>query len=301
MKRYIAIGRQVYNTSRWKECKRMLVFVARAFSHNGKMKELYQYFQQTALKKELSARVPFFYEQVTRHFFYKNSSFDERFRMINSHFDYLENKMGNQEIRKIYLEDGLKLWEGTYGKQNLSFNLEFNGGQRKEGLLSLVLKLENIELYQIIFWLAPDLENNKPALWIGAIQGSNTENALDIIRQLTKHFHGYRTKNLILYAVQVIANVLGISSIYAVSDDGYYANNHVRLDRKLKISLDEFWKEVEGVPSADKRFYKLPLTETRKSMEEIKSSKRSLYRKRFETLDAIRDTLELNLSQCLNP
>lgn len=93
--------------------------------------------------------------------------------------------------------------------------------------------------------------------------------------------------------------MLGVSSIYAVSDTGYYANNHVRLDRKLKISLNDFWEEVDGVPTADKRFYKLPLTESRKSMEEIKSSKRSLYRKRFEALDSIKDTIEINLNQCL--
>ena len=116
---------------------------------------------------------------------------------------------------------------------------------------------------------------------------------------MTKHFHGYRTKNLILFGIQSIANVLGVSSIYAVSDTGYYANNHVRLDRKLKISLNDFWEEVDGVPTADKRFYKLPLTESRKSMEEIKSSKRSLYRKRIEALDSIKDTIEINLNQCL--
>ena len=154
-------------------------------------------------------------------------------------------------------------------------------------------------MYQIVFWFAPDPVDERPALWIGAIQGSNTENALDIIRQMTKHFHGYRTKNLILFGIQSIANVLGVSSIYAVSDTGYYANNHVRLDRKLKISLNDFWEEVDGVPTADKRFYKLPLTESRKSMEEIKSSKRSLYRKRFEALDSIKDTIEINLNQCL--
>lgn len=279
----------------------MVVFLFRTLSHNKKMEELFEFFQRTPLKKELSSRLPFFYEQATRQFFYKKSSFDERFRIIENHFDYLESKMDNKEIRKSYLEGGLKIWEGMFEGRSLSFLVTFESGQKKEGLMSIVLRLDNFNLYQIVFWLGPDPDDKNPALWIGAIQGSNTENAQDIIRQLTKHFHGYRTKNLILYAVQVIANVLGVSSIYAVSDVGYYANNHVRLDRKLKISLNEFWEEVEGVPASDKRFYKLPLTESRKSMEEIKSSKRSLYRKRFEVLDSIRDTIEANLSQCLNP
>ena len=278
----------------------MLVFLFRTLVHNKKMEELFEFFQSTQLKRELSSRVPFFYEQVTRFFFYKKSSFNDRLQIVENHFNYLEHKLRTEAVREFYLDGGLKLWEEKYEDKNLSFLVTFSPGQRKEGLLSLILRLDHIDLYQIIFWFAPDTVDENPALWIGAIQGSNMENALDIIRQLTKHFHGYRTKNLILYAIQVIANVLGISSIYAVSDDGYYANNHIRLDRKLKISLNDFWDEVEGVPAADKRFYKLPLTESRKSMEEIKSSKRSLYRKRFEALDAIRDTIEINLENCLN-
>ena len=277
----------------------MLVFLFRTLSHNKKMEELFEFFQRTPLKRELSSRLPFFYEQATRQFFYKKSSFDERFQIIENHFDYLESKIGNKDIRKCYLEGGLKIWEGGFEDTNLSLYLTFEPGQKKEGLLSLILRLPYLNLYQIVFWIAPDPVDKSPAMWIGALQGPSSENAQDIIRQLTKHFHGYRTKNLILFTIQVVANVLGVSSIYAVSDVGYYANNHVRIDRKLKISLNDFWEEVEGVPAKDKRFYKLPLTESRKSMEEIKSSKRSLYRKRFEALDSIKDTIETNLNQCL--
>ena len=299
VKRYIPISKQIYDTSRFKEYKRMVVFLFRVWTHDKKMEDLYDFFQATPLKRELSSRLPFFYEQATRQFFYKESSFDDRFKIIENHFNYLESLMDASILRKCYLEGGLKIWEGIFEEKKLSFILTFEAGQKKEGLLSLILWLDNINLYQIIFWIAPDPADRNPALWIGAIQGSNTENALDIIRQLTKHFHGYRTKNLIFYAVQTIANVLGITSIYAVSDEVYYTNNHVRLDRKLKISLDEFWREVDGTPSEDKRFYKLPLSETRKSMEEIKSSKRSLYRKRFETLDGIKEIIEINLRNCL--
>lgn len=277
----------------------MVVFLFRTLSHKKKMEELFEFFQRTTLKKELSSRLPLFYEQATRQFFYKKSSFIERFQIIENHFDYLEGKVDNKLIRKFYLEGGLGIWKGSFEDTSLFLYLTFEPGQKKEGLLSLMLKLPTLNLYQIVFWFAPDPVDKSPAMWIGAIQGPSSDNAQEIIRQLTKNFHGYRTKNLILYASQVLANVLGVSSIYAVSDDGYYANNHFRLDRKLKISLNDFWEEVGGAPSDDKRFYKLPLTETRKSMEEIKSSKRSLYRKRFEALDSIRDTIEINLNNCL--
>ena len=70
-------------------------------------------------------------------------------------------------------------------------------------------------------------------------------------------------------------------------DYGYYANNHVRMDRKLKTSFSDFWQEAGGWTTADKRFDELPLMEHRKTMEEVPTRKRAVYRKRFALLDEI--------------
>ena len=86
-------------------------------------------------------------------------------------------------------------------------------------------------------------------------------------------------------AAQVTARALGLKKIFAVTNAGYYANNHVRRDRKLKTSFSDFWAEVGGKPTDDARFYELPLTETRKTVEEIPSHKRAQYRRRFALLD----------------
>ena len=42
-----------------------------------------------------------------------------------------------------------------------------------------------------------------------------------------------------------------------------------------------------GRPCADQRFYELPMTEYRKTMEEIPTRKRSNYRKRYALLDEV--------------
>ena len=107
----------------------------------------------------------------------------------------------------------------------------------------------------------------------------------DVVKRITKKCHAYRTKNLILYAAQAVARSLGVEKIFAVTNAGYYANNHVRRDRKLKTSFSDFWAEVGGIPTDDARFYELPLTETRKTVEEIPSHKRAQYRRRFALLD----------------
>jgi len=92
---------------------------------------------------------------------------------------------------------------------------------------------------------------------------------------------------------------MGVGRIYAVTNEGYYANNHVRVDRKLKTSFSDFWEEAGGQPALDSRYYILPLIEHRKTIEEIKTHKRSQYRKRFALLDEIDSAVETAIKQNL--
>ena len=67
-------------------------------------------------------------------------------------------------------------------------------------------------------------------------------NAKEIIKEITKVAHRYRTKNLMLYMLQAVARTLGAEHIYAVTNEGYYANNHLRRDRKIKTDLINKYK-----------------------------------------------------------
>ena len=75
--------------------------------------------------------------------------------------------------------------------------------------------------------------------------------------------------------------------------------NHVRIDRKLKTSLDDFWAECEGHQLDDKRFYEIPILEYRKSMEELKPSKRAQHRRRFAKMDEMKEAVAQNLGKYL--
>lgn len=81
-----------------------------------------------------------------------------------------------------------------------------------------------------------------------------------------------------------------------MTDYGHYAKNHIRINRKLKTSLDVFWQETGGQALADQRFFAIPLNEARKSIEAVVSHKRNLYRKRYSLLDQI----ETEMSQVLD-
>lgn len=291
------VGHRLYVTSRLKEMKRYLVFRARCRVHKEIIEDVLDFFAETELRKKILKGTPAFIEQVTRAFFYKDSDYAARAALIKNHVAFMEKHFSPGTISKLYIEvnadiitgnssQRVPLWTDTFDEKPLCMELRFNAGQRKEGCLSLVLSWDKQDLYQMMFWFGPDMEKRGDAIWIGALQG--THNASETIKRLTKAFFGYRPKNLIFYGIRNLARCLGLQKIYAVTNEGYYAMNHVRNNRKLKTDFAEFWQECEGRPCvADPRFYEIPIEEHRKDMSELKPSKRAQHRRRFEKMDQI--------------
>lgn len=286
MLNYKEIGRKIYNLENPKEYHRYVVFRIRAALHPQKMRRLERFFTSTPQLTELADIYGFVYEQPTRAFFYNKSTFDERARLVEEHFTYLTEHLDSATVLALYRGEMRELWRSTDEGEPMRIVLWYHPGQRKEGLMTVSLFLGEEALYQMMFWIARD-KQGEWALYIGAMQGPNMADARDVIKRVTKRCHAYRTKNLILHATQETAKALGLAHIYGVTNYGYYANNHVRRDRKLKTSFSDFWEESGGTPLTDKRFYELPMTEERKDMEEIPSKKRAYYRRRYALLDEI--------------
>ncbi len=297
MSNFIELGKRIYDLSNPREAHRFTVFVARCCLHPQRMNRLEKFFEQSELLSKIAAGYPFVYEQATRAFFYYRSTFDERVRLIQEHMQFLTSRFTEDFLLRLYGDKKIELWrmplDETLGEMNLVLCAE--SGQRKEGLAALMLDLpDETHVYQILFWIARDSDKDW-AMWIGALQGPNVDDARELIKKITKKCHAYRTKNLILYAAQAVARNLGLKKIFAVTNEGYYANNHLRRDRKLKTSFSDFWAEAGGTPTSDARFYELPIIETRKTVEEIPSHKRAQYRRRFELLDKLDATVDKNL------
>lgn len=295
MKDILKIARKIYRTSNSREARRMVVFLVRSVLNKNKMDEIDRFFHFNKLRQEIAENYPFVYEQPTRAFFYAGSTFDERKDLMFRHFVFLEENMKADAILSIYGEEEIILHKETFESDEINFILRFYPGLRKEGLLSLCLKLNDRDLYQVIFWIGNDKDNN-PSLFIGAMQGPNGDNAKELVKHATKLCHGLRSKNLSIFLTQVFATAMGIQRIYAVTNEGYYANNHIRLDRKLKTSFSDFWAEIGGAITKDPRFFELPLKESRKSYEEIPVRKRAVYRRRFEFLDKITEKIKESIA-----
>ena len=283
-------GHACYNCRHLKERKRYLVFLLRCAMHRDAIGGLQAFFAADPVRRDVYAGIPCLLEQATRAFFYKGAGWDERIRLIRDHLTLLQQFFSDAFLRRIYQQHGsVPLWQDEFAEKPLVLELLFHPGQRKEGCLSLVLRWDDLPFYQIMFWLSPAPDTGKPCFFVGALQGTTLGN--DAVKAMTKKFFGYRTKNLIFYGLRTLADFVGCEKIYAVTNEGYYAMNHVRMDRKLKTNFGDFWAECGGSPDTDPRFYVIPLEEKRRDLSELKPSKRANHRRRYALMDAMRETM----------
>jgi len=284
VRRYIELSARIFKIRRLIDYRRRAVFVLRSLAHHAGMSELIAFFDGNALRRDVVAHHPWIFEQVTRQVFYRRSTFRERMSLIKTHYLLFENCFTEDALRSIYLGDGLKLWNGQFRDLQLSLNLCCNSRDRREGLSTMALKLGKHTLYRLIFWVEREGDGSV-SLRIGSLHGA--VGRLKTYRDLTKHFFGYRPKNLVLYALRMVARQLRADRLQAISNHGFFANNHLRADRKLQTSLNGFWQETGGKISADPRFFDLPMDEPRKRLAATKSHKHTLYKNRFALIDEI--------------
>ena len=303
-----AKGRKIYGKRSWRETRRVVLHTVRSMVRRQQMNRLENYFANYKSDPELLHRQIGLYELMTRIFFYKDSTATERLDGIINHFDYIQNIFTDEAIQSMYsidkdnlLDDvsrikrGIVVWQSE--ELDMKAQLYYGAGQRKEGLLTLLLTLENQGVYHANFRFGKGF-NGEPAMWIGTVQGY--KDGLDNAKTVTKKMFGYRPKNFIMFLLRHIAVICKVESIYAVSDEGFYANTHlIRIHRAKVAELDSLWQESGGELSQDPRFYKIPLEEYRKPIEEIKSQKRSQYRKRYELLDQYMVQVHENLKPYL--
>lgn len=282
------LSHQIYNPHKLSGRKRALTFFVRAATHRSHFERLYAFFHDCPpLRGFLETRDPHFQEVLCRVFLFKNSTVEERLTAILQHFTILRRYFRDDVIHHLYWTDeGYTLWQSPDKDLPLTVRLVFDTGQRKEGFLSLYLYYEQTMVYHFNFRFAYD-HDDVPALYIGTLQGS--KEGLPLAKVLTKKLFGYRPKGFLLYLLRLFVQTLGIHTLYAITDEGFYTNSHLlRGNRSKKTNLNPFWLESGACPAASEQWYfQLPIVEKRRTYAELKSQKRNLFRKRYLLLDQI--------------
>ena len=191
-----------------------------------------------------------------------------------------------QEEKPIKLAEFTMKYNGEKGQIYLGYNERF----RKEGELVVSLHCDSYQEAICEASFVIDKENEEWVCRIGCVQGNKSAETENAIKELQKQMYALRPKALMIFIIQEFSRQLGCSALYGVGSKIQAHNKkhfiHIEWLHKLSFSYDTLWKEADG--SLDKDgWFKLPIQMQRKSMEEIKSSKRSLYRSRYEMLDKI--------------
>ena len=174
-------GRKIYGKHSWRETRRVVLHTIRSMFCRKQMNCLENYFANYKPDPDLLHRQIGLYELMTRIFFYKNSTVTERLDGIINHFDYIQNIFTDKAIQTMYSIDkdnffddvsrikrGIMVWQSK--ELNMKAQLYYGAGQRKEGLLTLLLTLENQGVYHANFRFGKGF-NGENAMWIGTIQG----------------------------------------------------------------------------------------------------------------------------------
>ncbi|MBR4625362.1 MAG: DUF535 family protein, partial [Alphaproteobacteria bacterium] len=124
-------------------------------------------------------------------------------------------------------------------------------------------------------------------LLIASIQGSSLDNAPEEIKLATKQLHGIRPAFLLVHIFKMLCEIkqfqlLGIPKKHQAK---YRFNDFSR----LLFDYDAFWADNGG--ELKQNYWYIPNIIERKSMDDIPSKKRSMYKKRYEMLDNIKQSL----------
>jgi len=164
----------------------------------------------------------------------------------------------------------------------------------REGEIVLNLFVNDQRFYSIAFSLG--IDSGQSLVFVGALQGSNSEAAQGVYREITHALHGMRPRDFLMAALKLLCGELGIRRIWAVSSDNrqhnssYFGNSH---KEKVLVTYDEVWREHGGTP-LDNGFFEIPAIVRHKDMNEIPTRKRATYRRRYLMLDK----LALDIKTC---
>jgi uncharacterized protein VirK/YbjX len=166
----------------------------------------------------------------------------------------------------------------------------------REGQLVINLFIGERRSYSLAFSLAQ--EACGLVAYVGAIQGSNIEGALEEYRNLTKTLHGMRPRDFLFETFRTLCRCLGVCRILAVADASRhhrseYFGSHQANERS--VNYDEVWVERRGT-RVDANFFSLSPHPELRNLEEIPSKKRSMYRQRYAMLEEIEALLHHTLN-----
>lgn len=190
--------------------------------------------------------------------------------------EHCEKLLENKEILLSQLNDELRIC------------LSLNPIDSREGFWAISLKnAENRMIYNATFSF---LDSTK--LLISSIQGSNDEDAQNLMKVVTKKLHGIRPMFMLIIVAKYVSRTLNLDllGIPHKNQPKYRWNDNSR----LLFNYDKFWQENDA--KLVKNYWYIPTKLKLKPLEDIASNKRSMYKKRYAMLEKLQQDIHLYFS-----
>lgn len=167
---------------------------------------------------------------------------------------------------------------------------------KREGGLTLNLFIDQFRAYSIAYSYNTQPDGSR-AIFIGGLQGRSNEGSVEVYRDLTKSLHAMRPRDFLIHALQTLARATDTQHLYAVTDAQRHHRHPYFGGKEIIGDYDPMWEDRAATRIND-HFYQLPLIPERRDIDEIKSKKKTLYRRRYEFLDTFDARLPENLASC---
>lgn len=262
-------------------------FVIRAMACYPYFRQLQREIEPSCLNLLLQQHLRFL-EKPFRPYLHLGNGIARRTELMVGHYRFMTQCLPEKTMLAIYESgQGFEVTRFLVGEEEYSVTLCYYPSNQKEG--DLCMKLFDPDgniFYSITFSIFDDAVSGR-TITVGGLQGPHsTPEIKDRIKSFTKKHHGQRPKDLMVKMLTIIANVWDVKLLLLVSNKGHTYGAKRYVNDKIKTNYDAHWESL-GATKYNKNLYQLSTVDVRKLPEDIKRSKRAMYRKRYEWLDEL--------------
>jgi uncharacterized protein VirK/YbjX len=289
----VKVSRHVYPSNNISSLWHQIVFCLKARKNKGLIEKFSKQIQQLGYW-HIFKHEPNVLGNLVWPYIHKDWDVSQRFSSITNHYALLKNMPAFLDVSDGLPKEILNL---NAFSPNTTIALDKPRWFVREGEIVLNIFQNDLRVMSVAFSLGT--YQNETVLYIGGIQGIHSgipsEHSLEIIKALTKDFNGLRPRSFVIALLRIIATRIGATKILAIDQmHRHHLHPYFKSSTKSfgKTNYDEIWKDNEGVAGND-GFYQLKISTTQKDLSEIDSKKRSMYRKRYEMLDQIKQQISI--------
>jgi len=228
--------------------------------------------------EDILAKHPRFYNKFSRPHLKSNLNNAQKMRFMTEHYHYMVENFEKQALHHFYHDSAL-LYDFEESGIDLQLNITYMRFLEREG--EIMLNLTQHDGTRIYSMAGTFYEGD---FYISGIQGYKD---IELIRKYTKACFGMRPHNLLFYALLTFLKNLGVARVFAISNEEQIYNEK-KTKKKVLFDYEDFFEDIYAKTlTQEDGWFLLDLDYPLKPIEEVKSKKRSMYKKRYALLESM--------------